>query len=296
MIVFFYNSGRLGNRLFMASYLISLGIVAKRKVLNLSFNEYTVYFEGTKKNPTCLYPKKSTTNFLLFNRTIINSLLYRLYKLTKKFSFLTKLNITHIYTLPFDIKKDNVDATIIGKEIKKIKALIIFYDSPWHWYDSTNYLEYETELNKYFKIHKTIRLPIEKSILELREKKQPIIALHIRQGDYKNWAGGAHFYTNEQYANFINEFSKTLDITPIFIIFSDGTIDASHFKNFSTIISEGTDIEDIYKMSLCDYIIGPPSTYSAWASMSGKVPLYRISDIKIIPKLEEFKVNANRSI
>lgn len=43
--------------------------------------------------------------------------------------------------------------------------------------------------------------------------------------------------------------------------------------------------EDLFSLSKADYIIGPPSTFSAWASLYGTVPLYFIessnSDFKI---------------
>ena len=32
-------------------------------------------------------------------------------------------------------------------------------------------------------------------------------------------------------------------------------------------------IEDVYALSQCDYILGPPSTFSMWASFIGDVPL-----------------------
>lgn len=32
-------------------------------------------------------------------------------------------------------------------------------------------------------------------------------------------------------------------------------------------------IEDLYALSKCDYIFGPPSTFSMWASFYGEVPL-----------------------
>lgn len=33
---------------------------------------------------------------------------------------------------------------------------------------------------------------------------------------------------------------------------------------------------DLYSLSRCDYIIGPPSSFSRWASLMGHIPIYQI--------------------
>ena len=139
MIVFFYNSGRLGNRLFMATYLMVLGMESKQKVLNLSFHEYHSYFEGTKDNPCRLFPSSRRGKTLFRNHKFINRLFYRIYLWTKKYPLLQALRLATVYGLPYKTDLDPINANQIGQEIKKIKSLLIFYDSPWHWYDSTNY-------------------------------------------------------------------------------------------------------------------------------------------------------------
>lgn len=35
-------------------------------------------------------------------------------------------------------------------------------------------------------------------------------------------------------------------------------------------------VGDLYALSQCDYIIGPPSTFNCWASFIGNTPLYTI--------------------
>jgi hypothetical protein len=40
----------------------------------------------------------------------------------------------------------------------------------------------------------------------------------------------------------------------------------------------GEPVEDLHALSLCDRLVGPPSTYSAWASFMNAVPRYEIAD------------------
>ena len=44
---------------------------------------------------------------------------------------------------------------------------------------------------------------------------------------------------------------------------------------------------DLYALSKCDRIIGPPSTFSRWASLMGNVPLYFIFDKECVINSDE---------
>jgi hypothetical protein len=41
---------------------------------------------------------------------------------------------------------------------------------------------------------------------------------------------------------------------------------------------EGSSPEDLFMLSECDYLIGPPSTYSLVAAMYRDIPLYRMDE------------------
>jgi hypothetical protein len=36
-------------------------------------------------------------------------------------------------------------------------------------------------------------------------------------------------------------------------------------------------VEDMYAFAGCDYLVGPPSTFTTWASFYGQVPLCRLT-------------------
>ena len=42
----------------------------------------------------------------------------------------------------------------------------------------------------------------------------------------------------------------------------------------------GNAVEDLYMLSECDYVIGPPSTYSLVAAMYRDIPLCRMDQVK----------------
>jgi len=41
-------------------------------------------------------------------------------------------------------------------------------------------------------------------------------------------------------------------------------------------------------LGACDRVIGPPSTFSAWAAFAAGIPLYRIMDPAQVPALDDF--------
>ena len=47
-------------------------------------------------------------------------------------------------------------------------------------------------------------------------------------------------------------------------------------------------VSALHAMSLCDYIIGPPSTFSGWASFMGRVPRLQLKSRDQAVRLEDF--------
>ena len=76
----------------------------------------------------------------------------------------------------------------------------------------------------------------------------------------------------------------------VFLICSDQVWKESDFQGFNVQLAKGQIIEDLYSLSKCDYILGAPSTYSAWASFYGNVPLYHIVHQKNEIKSTDFVI------
>ena len=119
------------------------------------------------------------------------------------------------------------------------------------------------------------------SLSALIDKKLKNIAVHIRRGDYEQWENGKYFYDDTVYLNAIHKI-KSLVNTPvkIFIFTNDETLNSKVYESTDDIlyISKNDIKSDHYLMSQCDYIIGPPSSFSMWASYIGNTPFYHIRD------------------
>jgi len=129
----------------------------------------------------------------------------------------------------------------------------------------------------------------------LKEDNSILVGVHIRRGDYQYFKGGIYFYEVEVYKEVMSQLMKLLSLEGKSVSFivctNDSEIIKSKILNDSHVFhSNGSQISDLCILSKCDYIIGPPSTYSAWASFYGAVPIAFIENRDQTISMFDFKV------
>lgn len=108
------------------------------------------------------------------------------------------------------------------------------------------------------------------------------IGVHVRRGDYKDFHNGKYYFEDKTYltlaiqaAQYFTRQGKTVGI----IGFSNEALNwPDQIDGIPVLTPKGTWWEDYLSMSLCDLIIGPPSTFSGAASFAGDVPWYQIKE------------------
>jgi hypothetical protein len=116
-----------------------------------------------------------------------------------------------------------------------------------------------------------------------------LVGVHIRHGDYKQWAGGKYFYSASDYEGLMRRAVALLPGRRVgFLVCSNDTVDITAFGDLHVYSGSGHIVEDMYAFSLCDYVMGPPSTYTMWASFYGNVPLYWVYSISKSFSLDNF--------
>ncbi|EPG76042.1 glycosyltransferase, family 11 domain protein [Leptospira fainei serovar Hurstbridge str. BUT 6] len=128
----------------------------------------------------------------------------------------------------------------------------------------------------------------------LRSQFDKIVAVHHRRKDYREWLNGKFFFEIDDIKRKMAEVSEVLKEAGfqkiLFIIFSDEKDAEYSIPSVNVQMSDGTTAEDLYFMSRCDFIIGPPSTFSGWASFSGRVPIFHIFSLREKIRLESFTI------
>lgn len=131
-----------------------------------------------------------------------------------------------------------------------------------------------------------------KTFSQINRKEFEVIGVHIRRGDYRYWQNGKYYFSDDVYQNYMDNLTEKVAVhshkKPFFIIFSNEPVSLAQRENM--LISHNEWYIDHMLMSQCDRLIGPPSTFSLWASYIGKVNYYHFKDGSGIIHWENFSL------
>ncbi|MEL6252031.1 MAG: alpha-1,2-fucosyltransferase [Bacteroidota bacterium] len=291
MIIISNKTGQLANRLFAFSHVIANSIEHDIAVLNLNFDEYKPYFEATRQNDFGTYKIRTQyfkNDFLdyVFNLLITTLVMFLGPILGKGLGYEMML-----------IKEDSGNEVDLNSPtiLKKSQKKYVFLRG-WGFWDQNNLSKHGDEIRELFQLVSPYKDNVERLIRDCKEEVDVLIGLHIRAGDYRHWQGGKYFYETEHYVAKARELDAEMSKEGKrvgFVICSNEAQDLSLFEGLQVFSSTDHFIEDLYTLSNCDYILGPPSTYSLWASFHGKTPYLHMETADQEVKIENFKIKAN---
>ena len=266
MITLIQGSGNHSNRLLQAAHFEAYCLENNYKFKNLDFNDMAELYKGCE-----------TACFNLWNRFLFLTL-----KVVRKLQNKTGLKLINIYDYDLINRNDDI-APRDGSFV-----------CGWNFRRNDLVKKYRA----YFKQKYALKSGLYKdnSFVNdfLTDKESAVcVGLHIRRGDYKNWNGGIWYYESDVYIEALKQIerlvsSKNPKKKILFYVFSNEDV-SSWFKNYSNVrISNNEWYLDQFLMSKMDYLIGPPSTFTMWASYIGDVPLFHIESAKLDFSLESF--------
>lgn len=147
------------------------------------------------------------------------------------------------------------------------------------------FLKYRDEICELFTLDDQYTAPVKAKMQEAEQNSQDNIlrlGVHIRRGDYAQWRDGQFFFSDEVYADHINRFAEMHPGKALHVYLStnDPSVSEEHFQKLCPKVCihhlQGSAPEDLFMLSECDYLIGPPSTFSMVAAMYRDIPLYRM--------------------
>jgi hypothetical protein len=125
---------------------------------------------------------------------------------------------------------------------------------------------------------------------------ETVVGIHVRRGDYDTFEKGAYYYSLEQYQALMQQLQALFGTEQItFLVASADKLSRGDFNDPSLriIFAPGHELLDLYALSRCHYIAGPPSTYSMWASFYGIVPLYLVREPHRQIQKKDFSVQSH---
>jgi hypothetical protein len=286
MIILSSKFGQLANRLFLFSHLLKVCYQNNISFYNPSFDEYAPFFEGSTNG--LMIKDKKIKHFFDTNTALRGSAYY----LIRAFSMiLPKTPFINIFFQKIFLKNDDAFSLDSPENIKFLMSKKITFLSGWLFRSNDIEPACHKFIKDYFTPQKEHVENVKKIIEPIKKNYNTIIGIHIRRGDYQTYCDGIYFYAIEDYFKLM---LKLADIfgkeNTAFLICSNEEINIKIFGNLNVFKSTEHFVEDLYSLSECDYIAGPPSTYSMWASYYGDKPLYMINDINQMPEKESFQI------
>ncbi len=109
----------------------------------------------------------------------------------------------------------------------------------------------------------------------LRATYAELIAVHIRQTDYKTFKEGKYYVPPERAAEIMHEYLNVMSkksVNVCFVVTSDEVVDTSLFKGLNVVMSRNDVVTDLFTLASCDALIGSDSTLGHFASYYGNIP------------------------
>lgn len=278
--------GRLANRLTLMSYFILFSLRHDVKVLFPALDEYAPYFISTREDPFCRYPPRFTHyrfarslgHFIYRTTDVLSRLLIKVPRLRQIIGLIVAPNeqITDLASSDFCLRAKARSLTLVRG-----------------WFFGWSEVLTEEDLGvlrAFFRLVPDVWERVERKVARARDGDRPLVGVHIRRGDYQEWREGEYLFSSDRYASTMKRVEELLPQRPTFLICSDENVEVEEFADLDITLAQGSDVEDLYCLSRCDMILGPPSTYSRWASLVGGVPLYVMEGTSSDFRLADFEV------
>lgn len=273
MVVVYSKDGQLANRLWQASHFVANSIENNYKLLHLGLADYSEHYSESFNE------QKPGINYRMVDRnkfTLSEKLLLKYINFSQKTEQRLKKSlplIQRLYFLDYTANRYHLNDPAF---IETAKHKILLVDG-WFYEDKTSLQKHAAAIKKLFTPNRAYLQQVEKLKTEQFAQYDAVVGVHIRRGDYKTYNNGQWYYSNETYVGFMEQVLQTTAFgnkRTAFFICSNETLNYEEFSGFNLIMPTHHLIEDLYGLAACTAIIGPPSTFSGWASFYGDVPLF----------------------
>lgn len=198
------------------------------------------------------------------------------------FAYVMAKTLAKLHLLPIvTFEPDDCNAAALEQEMLRHRHMIV---EGWHvrFYDL--FLKYKQDILRLFAFDDGIESDTLRKMTCASPMPSIALGLHIRRGDYSTFYNGRFFYTDEQYALFAERFAKLFSgkAVTVYICGNDPGLNQEWFRkrlpSLKVVFPAGNQVEDLCLFSHCDYLIGPPSTYTLVAALYRDLPLYWVKD------------------
>jgi hypothetical protein len=272
--------GQFGNRLFLGAHLIAAARQANLEIIYAAFPEYAKLLETSHDDVLWRYPRQPTPWLRL-----IPGIRHHLLRWLDAAGALIPINRGRGKFLRYDLGDPEAIFDCNSPAFRQAitNARVVFLRG-WSYRNYSGLKLHAGEIRSHLRPRKEILSACQQLIGRFREGFDVIVGVHIRQGDYRSAWGGGLFYETERYAQWMRQLAPQFPGRRVAFFIASNEVQrpelfaglACHQLPGAGVPADETLAYDMTMLSLCDYILAPPSTFSGWASFSNEVPLYFI--------------------
>lgn len=253
----------LCNRLFPFAHLLAAAAEYGWRLRHAAFSEFAEYFEGTSG---CWHSDDPQYQSLIRKTVSVVGAVGKVHcRLLRKINWHRCISLEDHQTC--DLSDPVVRQMIESQQLTQLAGL--------YFYDSTAFARHADLVRQYFRPVLSVRELVSECLSSARLNADLVVGVHIRHGDYQTFCNGIMYYTFAEYAALMRLVEGLFPGQRVsFLICSNGAPPEEEFRGLRIHQGPGHVVGDVYALAECDYIVGPPSTYSEWASFYGQVPRY----------------------
>ena len=286
MIVIASKVGRLANRLLLFAHFIAAGAEHGFLVVNPAFHPYARYFPSTARDLLCRFPAGRRLPAPPGSRQA----LYRVAELAA--DGLHRVQGAGRDVGLIRLRRDQALDLNSREFLDVVDRHRIVFVQDWFFRNRDNCARHRELIRSHFTPAERHLAGARAAVERARQRGSLVVGVHVRRGDYRSFKGGRFFYSHEQYRGILEQVDAAFSADDVaFLVCSDAHVPERSFESMNIVYGNGHQVDDLYALALCDRLVGPPSTYTKWASYYGDVPRYVIKDPSESPGAGSFQVS-----
>ena len=295
VLVVGFRTGRLGNRLILFANVIGFAAEHGYRVINVAFHTYAHLFENTRRDIYCRYPvarRRSAFDVVPGVAPVIRKtrFFYQLTRCASVGNFHWPVFGKRVVTLR-EVSPQTIGLDSPGVQAQMADARIVFIHG-WRIRAPESVRRHAPVIRDYFRPIAEYERASREAVERLRQRADVVIGIHIRLGDFWKWMGGQFYFPVSRYVAWMHELIAQFPGRRAgFLICSDETRHENEFPGLTVGFGPGSQMGDLHALARCDWILGPLSTFSMWASFYGNKPLLLLRDSAARVELSQFQVS-----
>ncbi|MBI5865089.1 MAG: alpha-1,2-fucosyltransferase [Planctomycetes bacterium] len=291
MVVITGEYGQLANRLIVLANFIAAAREHGLQIAAPAFWSFAPLFESTRHESLVRYPADRAATPCVFPphalQAAATSASRYLRKFERRFDALPGFRVIDIGwfgTCDLDSRE--------FLDLARRPGLL--FASGWQFRATRSFVRHAEAIRDCFRPPADVRRQARLAVNEMRKRADVVVGVHVRHGDYREFLGGRFFYALEIYARWMRALRDSLaPRRAAFMICSNAPQSLEALAGLNVAAGPGGVVEDLQALAECDYLLGPPSTFSRWALFMGRKPLEVMFDSQQTADLEQFSVTSH---